>query len=207
MGELMIEVLCYARQKMKWCVLLLALLQSLCCSGLPLYQSELASTADKALVVTMTQVNNLYAGLRLYRVTRGSIKRVVPLGLNTYDLMMNFGIKETDCLKSSGEDPQRCAFRVGFFVPAASCTARVRVTAELTRVVSLNCGQDSSSSESSSEENFTRKRQQLNVQPSGNRGPVLPGFPEATLFPSHSFSRQVEPQPIPRGDSIGNHLE
>uniref|UniRef100_A0A8C7FWT5 Secreted phosphoprotein 24 n=1 Tax=Oncorhynchus kisutch TaxID=8019 RepID=A0A8C7FWT5_ONCKI len=120
--------------------------------GLPLYQSELASTADKALDVTMTQVNNLYAGLRLYRVTRGSIKRVVPLGLNTYDLMMNFGIKETDCLKSSGEDPQRCAFRVGFFVPAASCTARVRVTAELTRVVSLNCGQDSSSSESSSEE-------------------------------------------------------
>uniref|UniRef100_A0A8C7P092 Secreted phosphoprotein 24 n=1 Tax=Oncorhynchus mykiss TaxID=8022 RepID=A0A8C7P092_ONCMY len=132
---------------------------------------------------------------------------VVPLGLNTYDLMMNFGIKETDCLKSSGEDPQRCAFRVGFFVPAASCTARVRVTAELTQVVSLNCGQDSSSSESSSEENFTRKRQQLNVQPSGNRGPVLPGFSEATLFPSHSFSRQVEPQPIPRGDSIGNHLE
>ena len=42
--------------------------------------------------------------------------QVVPLGLNTYDLMMNFGIKETDCLKSSGEDPQRCAFRVGFFV-------------------------------------------------------------------------------------------
>ncbi|NP_001117023.1 secreted phosphoprotein 24 precursor [Salmo salar] len=196
---------------MKWCgVLMVALLQSLCCSGLPLYQSELASTADKALVVTMTQVNNLYAGLRLYRVSRGSIKRVVPLGLNTYDLIMNFGIKETDCLKSSGEDPQRCAFRVGFFVPAASCTARVRVTAEFTQVVSLNCGQDSSSSESSSEENFTRKRQQLNVQPFGNRGPVLPvpGFSEATRFPSHSFSRQeVEPQPIPRGDSFGNHLE
>ncbi|KAK6325130.1 hypothetical protein J4Q44_G00044720 [Coregonus suidteri] len=195
---------------MKWCVvLLLALLQSLCCSGLPLYQSELASMADKALVVTMTQVNNLYAGLRLYRVTRGSVKRVVPIGLNTYDLMINFGIKETDCLKSSGEDPQRCAFRLGFFVPAASCAARVRVTAEFTQVVSLNCGQDSSSSsESSSEENFTRKRQQLNVQPFGNRGPAPTGFSEAPLFTSHSFPRQeVEPQLIPRGDSISNHLE
>ncbi|CAB1328044.1 unnamed protein product [Coregonus sp. 'balchen'] len=123
---------------MKWCVvLLLALLQSLCCSGLPLYQSELASMADKALVVTMTQVNNLYAGLRLYRVTRGS---VVPIGLNTYDLMMNFGIKETDCLKSSGEDPQR------------SGRLLRRTCAQFTQVVSLNCGQDSSSSESSSEE-------------------------------------------------------
>uniref|UniRef100_A0A674DA66 Secreted phosphoprotein 24 n=1 Tax=Salmo trutta TaxID=8032 RepID=A0A674DA66_SALTR len=182
---------------MKWCGVLMSPLLPLTSAGLPLYQSELASTADKALVVTMTQVNNLYAGLRLYRVTRGSIKRVVPLGLNTYDLIMNFGIKETDCLKSSGEDPQRCAFRVGFFVPAASCTARVRVTAEFTQVVSLNCGQDSSSSESSSEE----VRGGCSVLPA-------PGFSEATRFPSHSFSRQeVEPQPIPRGDSFGNHLE
>uniref|UniRef100_A0A4W5MRP6 Secreted phosphoprotein 24 n=1 Tax=Hucho hucho TaxID=62062 RepID=A0A4W5MRP6_9TELE len=181
-------------------------------AGLPLYQSELASMADKALIVTMTQVNNLYAGLRLYRVTHGSILmsllfHVVPLGLNTYDLMMNFGIKESDCLKSSGEDPQRCSFR--------------GLLCELTQVVSLNCGQDSSSSESSSEEgregcpideeNRRVKRQQLNVQPFGNRGnPALsaPGISEAPLFPSHYFSRQeVEPQLIPGGDSIGNHLE
>uniref|UniRef100_A0A4W5MNH4 Secreted phosphoprotein 24 n=1 Tax=Hucho hucho TaxID=62062 RepID=A0A4W5MNH4_9TELE len=166
-------------------------------AGLPLYQSELASMADKALIVTMTQVNNLYAGLRLYRVTHGSILmsllfHVVPLGLNTYDLMMNFGIKESDCLKSSGEDPQRCSFR--------------GLLCELTQVVSLNCGQDSSSSESSSEEG----REGCPIDEENRRVPALsaPGISEAPLFPSHYFSRQeVEPQLIPGGDSIGNHLE
>lgn len=38
------------------------------------------------------------------------------MGLNTVDLLMTFGIRETECLKSSRSDPQTCAFRPGFFV-------------------------------------------------------------------------------------------
>ncbi|KAL1022342.1 hypothetical protein UPYG_G00025390 [Umbra pygmaea] len=200
---------------MKCCIvlLLLASLQSLCCSGLSLYQSDLGSMSDKALSMAMTQVNKLYAGPRLYRSTRGSVKRVVPTGLNNYDLLMNFGIKETECLKSSGEDPQRCDFRLGFYVPAATCTTRVRVTGESPEVVSLRCGQDtsSSSSESSSEENFARTRPQLNVQPFRNRGPTqtVPGFSETTPLSSRRtlHRQEVYPQPILRSDSFSNELQ
>lgn len=42
--------------------------------------------------------------------------QVIPMGLNTVDLLMTFGIKETECLKASASDPQTCAFRPGFFV-------------------------------------------------------------------------------------------
>lgn len=38
------------------------------------------------------------------------------MGLNTVDLLMTFGIKETECPKASTSDPQTCAFRPGFFV-------------------------------------------------------------------------------------------
>lgn len=38
------------------------------------------------------------------------------MGLDTVDLLMTFGIKETECVKAPTEDPQTCAFRPGFFV-------------------------------------------------------------------------------------------
>ncbi|XP_055785309.1 secreted phosphoprotein 24-like isoform X5 [Salvelinus fontinalis] len=142
--------------------------------GLPLYQSELASMADEALVVSMSQVNNLYAGLRLYRVTHGSVKRnlaIRPRGLTTADHVYGvewfadvnvvnrvphsggcyFGIKETDCLKSSGEDPQRCA------LSGLLCAGHLlHHTSALCFRAHSGCGQNSS--ESSSEENFTRQK-------------------------------------------------
>ncbi|XP_055785306.1 uncharacterized protein LOC129859486 isoform X2 [Salvelinus fontinalis] len=137
-------------------------------AGLPLYQSELASMADEALVVSMSQVNNLYAGLRLYRVTHGSVKRnlaIRPRGLTTADHVYGvewfadvnvvnrvphsggcyFGIKETDCLKSSGEDPQRCA------LSGLLCAGHLlHHTSALCFRAHSGCGQNSS--ESSSEE-------------------------------------------------------
>lgn len=44
------------------------------------------------------------------------------MGLNTADLLMAFGIKETECVKASGNNPQTCAFRPGFFVVRHSMT-------------------------------------------------------------------------------------
>ncbi|XP_038575029.1 secreted phosphoprotein 24 isoform X4 [Micropterus salmoides] len=101
---------------MKSYVLLLALLQSLGCSGIPLHNTELESMADRGLGAVLAEVNSAYAVSHLYRMTRGSVSRVIPVGLNTVDLLMKFGVKETECLKASRNDPQTCAFRPGFFV-------------------------------------------------------------------------------------------
>lgn len=53
------------------------------------------------------------------------VRQVIPLGANTVDLMMKFDIKETDCAKASGSDPQTCAFRSGFFVVRDSMSSGV----------------------------------------------------------------------------------
>lgn len=50
-----------------------------------------------------------------------SLLQVVPLGMNTYDMMLKFGIRETECRKGSGIDPQGCAYRRGFFVVGLIC--------------------------------------------------------------------------------------
>lgn len=87
--------------KMKSYVLLLALLQALGCSGeccptlitlwvdtetdflhvfvpagVPVYNSELESMANRGLGAALTEVNSVYAVSHLYRVTRGSVSRV-----------------------------------------------------------------------------------------------------------------------------------
>ncbi|KAM3857149.1 secreted phosphoprotein 24 [Diretmus argenteus] len=186
---------------MKSYVLLLALLQTLGCSGVPVYNSELASMADRSLGVALAEVNTIYATRHLYRVTHGSVTRVIPVGLNTNDLLMKFGIKETQCAKTSGEDAQKCAFRSGFFVPSSSCTSRVRVSAGSTQVVSLRCGHDSSSSSESSEEVFSRGRQEFNIPTFVHRDPA----PTAPPPRVHSIYKQaVELQP--RGDTFNNFL-
>ncbi|XP_030265281.1 secreted phosphoprotein 24 [Sparus aurata] len=184
---------------MKSYVILLALLQTLGCSGIPLYNSELESMANRGLGAALEQVNSVYAVSHLYRVTRGSVNRVIPMGLNTVDLLMTFGIKETECLKASASDPQTCAFRPGFFVPSFSCVSRVRMLETSAQVVALRCGHDgSSSSSSSSEEIFSRGRHQLTV-PFANRAPAPSAPPGRSL---HGQTVEVQP----RGDTFSNFL-
>uniref|UniRef100_A0A8C2WWY9 Secreted phosphoprotein 24 n=1 Tax=Cyclopterus lumpus TaxID=8103 RepID=A0A8C2WWY9_CYCLU len=137
--------------EMKSYMLLLALLHTLGCSGIPLYYSELTSLADRGLGAALAQVNSEYVRY-LYRVSRGSVKKIIPVSLNATDLLMVFGIKETECVKASGNDPQTCAFRTGFFVPSLSCSSRVRMSATSAQVLSLRCDHDSSSSSSESSE-------------------------------------------------------
>uniref|UniRef100_A0A3Q4GJS4 Secreted phosphoprotein 24 n=1 Tax=Neolamprologus brichardi TaxID=32507 RepID=A0A3Q4GJS4_NEOBR len=136
--------------KMKSYVLLPALLLSLGCTGIPLHNSELQSAADSALGAALAEVNSVYAASHLYRVTTGSVSKVIPTGLDTVDLLMVFRIKETQCAKTSQDNPQACAFRPGFFVPSFTCSTRVRMMARSPQVVSLRCGHDGSSSSSSS---------------------------------------------------------
>ncbi|XP_068447027.1 secreted phosphoprotein 24 [Clinocottus analis] len=191
---------------MKSYMLLLALLQSLGCSGLPLHYSELTSLANRGLGAALAQVNS---DVRyLYRVTRGSVKKIFPVSLNTTDLLMVFSIKETECVKASGNDPQTCALRTGFFVPTFSCSSRVRMSVTSAQVLSLRCDQDSSSSSSeSSEEIFLKGRHQFNV-PFINRVPAPPAPPALPphLQPGRSHHGQTTEETRPRGDTFTNYL-
>lgn len=51
--------------------------------------------------------------------------QIIPLSLDTTDLLLAFGIKETECVKASGHDPQTCAFRTGFFVVRHSMSSKI----------------------------------------------------------------------------------
>ncbi|XP_070712048.1 secreted phosphoprotein 24 [Pempheris klunzingeri] len=189
-------------------VLLLALLLCLGCTGVPLFNSELEAMANRGLEASLAQVNSVYAASHLYRVTRGSVTRVIPVGLNTVDLMMIFGIKETECAKSSGRDSQTCAFRPGFFVPSFSCSSRVRMSAASTQVVSLRCGNDGSSSSESSEEMFSTGRHQFNIpyRAPAHSAPPPPPPPPAQPAPGGSLHGQTA-EVQPRGDTFSNYLE
>ncbi|XP_022624102.1 secreted phosphoprotein 24 isoform X1 [Seriola dumerili] len=192
--------------RMKSYICLLALLQLLGCSGAPLQNSELESMATRGLEAALAEVNSVYAINHLYRVTRGSVTRVIPVGLNTVDLMMTFGIKETECGKASGSDPQTCAFRPGFFVNTLSCSSRVRISATSTQVVSARCGRDGSSSSESSEEMFSRGRQHF-IIPLTNRvpAPSAPSPPPPAQSGRSLHSTQTA-DVKPRGDAFSNFL-
>ncbi|XP_026219289.1 secreted phosphoprotein 24 [Anabas testudineus] len=186
---------------MKSYVLLLALLQSLGCSGIPQYYSEAQSMAARALGAAVAESNSVYAFSHLYRPTQGYVKRVIPTGLNTFDLLIVFDVKQTECTKASGSDPQTCAFSPGFFVPSLSCSSRVRVTTSSAQALSLKCKGDSSSSESS-EEMFSKIHQFSFHFPS--RAPT----PSETPPVQNGHSPYIEKIKIqPRGDAFSNVLE
>ncbi|XP_075995123.1 secreted phosphoprotein 24 [Genypterus blacodes] len=188
---------------MKLLVLLWAALQVLLCSGFPLLNPELALMAQKSMDLSLAEVNAVYADTHLYRAMRSSVARVIPLGLNTVDLLMTFCIRETECVKASRRDPQTCPFRGGFFVLTFSCSSRVRVSPSSTQVVSVRCGLgDSFSSSESSEEMFSRHHFSLPQlirapPPSAPPGPGQPG--------RSSLSLGVQVQT--RGVTFSNHLD
>ncbi|GAA6234379.1 secreted phosphoprotein 24 [Lates japonicus] len=190
-------------------VILLALLQTLGCSGIPLYNSELESMADRGLGAALTEVNSVHAVSHLYRVTHGSVSRVIPVAPNTVDLLMVFAIRETQCAKASGRDPQMCAFRPGFFVPTFYCSSRVRMSATSAQVISVRCGHDGSSSSSeSSEEMFSRGRHHFNIPPA-NRAPAPAPPPTPPPPPPVQPGRSFHGQTVdvqPRGDTFSNFL-
>ncbi|XP_042369185.1 secreted phosphoprotein 24 [Plectropomus leopardus] len=191
--------------KMKSYVFLSALLLALRCSGAPLYNSELQAVANRGLGAALAEANSVYAVSHLYRVTHGSVSRVIPVGLNTADLMMAFSIKETQCAKASRSDPQMCAFKPGFFVSSLYCSSRVRMTATTAQVLSIRCGRDSSSSSESSEERFSRGRHQFNI-PFVNREPApAPPPTSPPVQPNFSFNGQMT-DVQPRGDVFNNFL-
>ncbi|CAN9498427.1 unnamed protein product [Ophioblennius macclurei] len=181
--------------------LLLVALYALGCTGAPLRNPELQSAAGRGLGQALAEVNSVYATSHLYRVTQGSVSKVIPMGMNTADLLIKFGIKETVCAKDSGNDPQACDFKPGFFVASSSCSARVRITTTSSQVISLRCGPDGSSSSSeSSEEVHSRGRQHF-VIPTVIRATT----PAPQTLPDQSRRSQTEDIQR-RGDTFSNFL-
>ncbi|XP_073699417.1 secreted phosphoprotein 24 [Garra rufa] len=189
---------------MRCCAFLFLLLQVLGSLGFPLF--ELSSKADDALQMALNQINARTARNHLYRVSKASVKRIVPLGMNTFDLHLRFGIRETECQKSPGVDPQGCMYRKGFFVSEAGCYIRARVSRDVTRIISLRCTKaDSSSSESSEEGGLelyydlnhfgTRDRTHSTLAPSINMAP-----------PIHADHHDNTETNNVRGDHFDNHL-
>uniref|UniRef100_A0A673GJQ2 Secreted phosphoprotein 24 n=1 Tax=Sinocyclocheilus rhinocerous TaxID=307959 RepID=A0A673GJQ2_9TELE len=133
--------------KMRCCVFLFLLLQVL---------GVLAQKQMDALQIALNRINARIATNHLYRVSKADAKRIVPLGMGTFDLHLRFGIRETECQKSSGVDPQGCMYRKGFFVLEAGCYIRARVNQDITRIISLRCTKADSSSSESSEEGGVR---------------------------------------------------
>ncbi|XP_062236502.1 secreted phosphoprotein 24 [Platichthys flesus] len=192
---------------MRSLVLLLVLLQTLGASGGRRHNSE---RSNRGLAAAVAGLNSVYDASHLYRATRSSVKKVVPVGLNTDDLLMVFTVKETQCVNTSGSDPQTCAFQRGFHVPSFTCSSRVRVFPTSARVESLRCRKDSSSSSesssSSSEEMSSRGRHQFNV-PFENRVPAPSAAPSVapSAPPPPPPDETVEEQPG-RGDTFSNFL-
>lgn len=47
-------------------------------AGIPLYNPELESLAERGLAAALAEVNSVHAASHLYRVTKGSVTRVSP---------------------------------------------------------------------------------------------------------------------------------
>ncbi|KAJ8383956.1 hypothetical protein AAFF_G00213250 [Aldrovandia affinis] len=158
---------------------------------------DLAPVARRAVGTSLTLVNARSTGVNLYRVTDGSIKRVIPVGVNMYDLMLKFGIKETVCPKASGSDPEKCDFRL--FASKASCSTRVRVSTDQSEVIALSCSKSASfSSSSSSESNSREIGGVMNGQNHFGIGGPAPTSPPLVL---DSKARR------PGGNSLSNFLK
>ncbi|CAL8308469.1 unnamed protein product [Merluccius merluccius] len=104
--------------------------------GFPIIPNNLLMF-EKALEASLTQFDT-HGTTHLYRVACARMKSVVPIGLETYDIMLKFDLKETQCLKNSGQNAQQCNFKAGFFVETYNCSSRV-LMATSTLVTSLHC--------------------------------------------------------------------
>ncbi|KAL7881931.1 hypothetical protein AOLI_G00087800 [Acnodon oligacanthus] len=139
---------------------LLLFLPCLCSSGLPVVTHNLRLLADLALRASVTQINERSPSFALYRATNQSVKQIKLVSFNTYDFILNFGLRETVCLKHQAGFPDRCPFTLRLF-RSVQCSSYVRVSGDFISLLDLSCGPRAliSSSESSSEERIPRKAQ------------------------------------------------
>ncbi|XP_016405290.1 secreted phosphoprotein 24-like [Sinocyclocheilus rhinocerous] len=140
--------------------ILLLFFQCCCVSGQ--LGNNFSHLANLALKVSVDKVNRQSSNFNLHRPT-SSVVRKITLGRdNTYDILLDFGIKETVCLKYTRRPYRnRCHFKQGRLASKKLCSSLVRVGSISVAPLGISCLADTatlgSSSESSSEEVIIRR--------------------------------------------------
>ncbi|XP_067084339.1 secreted phosphoprotein 24 [Osmerus mordax] len=149
-------------------LVLLVLLQCLCCSGVPVLRSSFRPMAQWAVRMTQDQINQRSARPRLFRVANSVVERIAQVDMTTYDLHLDFDVRETVCSKGLEPYLDVCRFRSRKRQMEVSCSSVVRVAGQFSRLQSLDCmPAQSSSSESSSEEMIMLQNVQIFQQSPG----------------------------------------
>ncbi|KAI2660508.1 Secreted phosphoprotein 24 [Labeo rohita] len=154
-------------------VILLLFFQCCCVSG----QLNFSPLVNLALKVSVDEVNKQSSRFNLHMPTSSVVRQLTQVRDNTYDILLNFKIKETVCRKNTRRT-DRCHFKQGRFAndPGISevqayfspfllflnskelCWSLVRVDSMSAAPLGISCiantGALGSSSESSSEEVF-----------------------------------------------------
>ncbi|XP_048200289.1 secreted phosphoprotein 24 [Perognathus longimembris pacificus] len=136
---------------LKMLVVLSIALDGWLCSGFPVYDYDPASLRE-ALRASVAKVNAQSLSPYLLRAFRSSLKRVNVLDEDSLIMNLEFSVRETTCLRDSGDDPSACAFQRGYYLPTASCRSTVQLSAEQVQDVWAHCRWASTSESNSSEE-------------------------------------------------------
>ncbi|XP_043104770.1 secreted phosphoprotein 24 [Puntigrus tetrazona] len=136
---------------------ILLLFQCCCVSGQLVLRYNFSPLANLALKVSVDEVNRQSNSFNLHRPTNSVVQQITLGRDNRYDILLDFGTKETVCLKYT-RSPYRngCRFKQGHLASKKSCSSLVRVGSTSVAPLSISCTAETaafgSSSESSSEE-------------------------------------------------------
>ncbi|XP_053352947.1 secreted phosphoprotein 24-like [Clarias gariepinus] len=118
-------------------LIMLIFLQCHCVSGWVLWNINLA--ADSALLASVAKMNERSLTYNLYRATYKAVSQIKLVDFNTYDLTLNFGVRETMCLKPLAVAPDRCQFKWSLYMPEHKCRSYVRVSGGFISLRGVSC--------------------------------------------------------------------
>ncbi|XP_067299634.1 secreted phosphoprotein 24 [Pseudorasbora parva] len=138
--------------------ILLLFIQCCCVSGQLLMRYNFSPLADLALKVSFDEVNRQSRYFNLHRPNNRVVRQITLVRDNTYDVLLDFGIKETVCQKYTRRTyMDSCLFKRGRFASTKLCSSLVRIGSMFAAPLGISCIANTaaalgSSSESSSEE-------------------------------------------------------
>ncbi|XP_056320714.1 secreted phosphoprotein 24 [Danio aesculapii] len=115
-----------------------------------------------ALKASADAFNRQSSHFSLHRPTNKAVQQITLVRDNTYDILLDFGIMETDCLKYARRAyMDSCLFKRERLASKELCSSLVRVGSMFVAPLDISCIADvdalRSSSESSSEELFFQR--------------------------------------------------